>query len=283
MSTPTHDDGTTPNTSDNSHQQDAGMPGQHDAEQPYGQASYGQQSQPYGQPSYETQNAQAPYGNQAYGQGQNYGQQQYGQGQTYGQPQYGQSYGQQQYGAPQYGQGQYAPMPPTGVPFASYGSRVGAHLIDGLLSFLPVLLFGILGLWMAFKDSHEVPAGTFSDGTLTSTSSDTTLEGVHGSGFALAGLGFLITLLFGLWNQGIRQGKTGQSLGKKMLHLKVVDERTGLPTGAGTGVGRYLLEAAAGAISSGFLTLIDLLWPLWDEKKQTLHDKIVHTVVVKGD
>ena len=64
---------------------------------------------------------------------------------------------------------------------------------------------------------------------------------------------------------------------------KVVDERTGQPTGAGVGFGRYLLEAVAGGISGGLLLIVDLLWPLWDDTKQTLHDKIVHTIVVRGD
>mgnify|MGYP007004610219 CR=1 FL=1 len=29
--------------------------------------------------------------------------------------------------------------------------------------------------------------------------------------------------------------------------------------------------------------IVDLLWPLWDDTKQPLHDKIVHTIVVRGD
>jgi uncharacterized RDD family membrane protein YckC len=30
-----------------------------------------------------------------------------------------------------------------------------------------------------------------------------------------------------------------------------------------------------------FLILLDVLWPLWDEKKQTLHDKAAGTFVIK--
>ena len=30
------------------------------------------------------------------------------------------------------------------------------------------------------------------------------------------------------------------------------------------------------------LNLLDVLWPLWDDKKQALHDKIVATNVVVG-
>ena len=30
------------------------------------------------------------------------------------------------------------------------------------------------------------------------------------------------------------------------------------------------------------LTLIDYLWPLWDDKRQALHDKVAKTQVVEG-
>ena len=31
----------------------------------------------------------------------------------------------------------------------------------------------------------------------------------------------------------------------------------------------------------GALVLLDVLWPLWDEQKQTLHDKAAGTFVIK--
>lgn len=259
MSTPTHGDGTTPNQPSG----DAGtnLGGQYGAGQQYGQQpaygeSYGQTSQ-YGQAS--------QYGQSAYSGQQSYGQQAYGQ----------QPYGQQM---PQYGQGQYAPAPQSSVPFASYGARVGAYLLDGFLSFLPMLLLGGLGLWMAFKDAHEVP----SNDPYSTDGSTTTLEGINGAGFAVLALGFLLSLVFQLWNRGARQGKTGQSLGKKITNIQVVDERTGQPAGTGAGLGRFGIEFVFGIVNSfvGVLSLIDLLWPLWDDKKQALHDKVVHTVVV---
>jgi uncharacterized RDD family membrane protein YckC len=32
----------------------------------------------------------------------------------------------------------------------------------------------------------------------------------------------------------------------------------------------------------GLLSLLDYLWPLWDSKRQALHDKIADTQVVVG-
>jgi uncharacterized RDD family membrane protein YckC len=31
-----------------------------------------------------------------------------------------------------------------------------------------------------------------------------------------------------------------------------------------------------------FLSLLDGLWPLWDDKRQALHDKVAKTQVVEG-
>lgn len=239
--------------------------------QPYGQSQYG-----HGQPQYD----QGQYGQQPYGapaQSQQYGEPQYGNGysQQYGAPQYQQTaYGQPQYG---YAQGQYSGgMAGQNVPvLASWGSRVGAYLIDGLISLIPLAVIGGIGAWMAFKDTYTTDIGN----------GESELHGVNGSGLALMGLSWLISLIVQLWNRGIRQGQTGQSIGKKMLHLKVVDEMTGMPTGAGKGFGRFALEFVFGVISSfvGVLTLLDLLWPLWDNRNQSLHDKVVHTLVVRGD
>ena len=36
------------------------------------------------------------------------------------------------------------------------------------------------------------------------------------------------------------------------------------------------------ASSSRFLSLLDGLWPLWDDKRQALHDKVASTQVVEG-
>ena len=50
------------------------------------------------------------------------------------------------------------------------------------------------------------------------------------------------------------------------------------PSAAGAAVGRYLFAAF---ISGNFL-LLGYLWSLWDDRKQTWHDKVVSSVVVKA-
>ena len=46
------------------------------------------------------------------------------------------------------------------------------------------------------------------------------------------------------------------------------------------GVGIVGLVPLVGALS-GLYTLLNYLWPLWDDKKQAIHDKIARTNVIR--
>jgi uncharacterized RDD family membrane protein YckC len=58
----------------------------------------------------------------------------------------------------------------------------------------------------------------------------------------------------------------------------VVRSRTGEPLGVGRAIGRQLF---AGFIS-GQVCYLGYLWMLWDEQKQTWHDKVVDSIVVRA-
>ena len=94
-------------------------------------------------------------------------------------------------------------------------------------------------------------------------------------------LGFLVNLVvfvvwLGYWvMQLIKQGNTGQTIGKKIMGLKVISESTGQPIGPGPSVVRALAHFV-----DSIICYIGYLFPLWDPKKQTLADKIMGTVVV---
>jgi uncharacterized RDD family membrane protein YckC len=47
-------------------------------------------------------------------------------------------------------------------------------------------------------------------------------------------------------------------------------------------LGRTACYYGLALVGSSFGTLIDCLWPLWDDKKQAIHDKVVATNVVVG-
>jgi uncharacterized RDD family membrane protein YckC len=73
------------------------------------------------------------------------------------------------------------------------------------------------------------------------------------------------------------EGRTGQSLGARALGIKVLDAATGQPIGGGRAVGRYFAR-----ILSAIPCYLGYFWMLWDPEKQTWHDKIVNSVVVKA-
>lgn len=142
--------------------------------------------------------------------------------------------------------------PPAGRVYAEWGSRAAAWLIDGLLMFALFIPLFILG----------AVAGAISDGL----------------GVAVFWLGYLAIIAFGIYLMAYLQGVTGQTPGKRIMGIEVVRKDNGQYMGGGLGVGRYFLRAIIGGIC-----FLEYLWPLWDADNQTLTDKILSTVVVKGN
>ncbi|MBP9787244.1 MAG: RDD family protein [Acinetobacter sp.] len=64
--------------------------------------------------------------------------------------------------------------------------------------------------------------------------------------------------------------------GKRLLRLKVLDERTGENVTVGQGIIRYI-----GYFPAILVLFIGLIWVAFDPKKQGWHDKMAKTVVVR--
>ncbi|HWB21531.1 MAG TPA: RDD family protein [Gaiellaceae bacterium] len=131
----------------------------------------------------------------------------------------------------------HASQPVSGPsgPRATFWQRVGAILIDGVM--LAVI--------------------------------DFVLKAISPS---LGYLGILVGLAYFTYFEG---GPTGQTIGKRIVGIRVYDFAQGGPIGYGRGVLRYL-----GRIVSTIPCLLGYFWMLWDKEKQTWHDKIATTVVV---
>lgn len=195
------------------------------------------------------------------------------QGQPYAQPQ-GQPYGypQQPPAQPGYGYPQqpYAPYPPQqpaygggysqpgAMPaFAGWWSRVGATIVDGLIIFVPYMVLAGIGAVMASNASPGEDAGT-------------------GAALVFSILGFLTLVGITVW-QLVQEGRTGQTIGKKALGIRLLREADGRPLGVGMAFVRRLAHFV-----DGLPLYLGYLWPIWDAKKQTFADKIVSSVVVKS-
>ena len=86
----------------------------------------------------------------------------------------------------------------------------------------------------------------------------------------------VFSLLVGLVYFSTQEGSTGQTIGKRLCNIKVVDETSGALIDIGRAAVRYLVS-----IVSGLVCLLGYLWMLWDPEKQTWHDKASKTVVLK--
>ncbi len=91
------------------------------------------------------------------------------------------------------------------------------------------------------------------------------------------GIGDILSIATAWLYSALMESGPGQAtLGKKALGLKVVDSE-GQRISFGQATGRHF-----GKIISFIILLIGYFMMLWDEKKQTLHDKMAGTYVVKG-
>jgi uncharacterized RDD family membrane protein YckC len=155
-------------------------------------------------------------------------------------------------------------------PLAGWGTRVLAMIVDSLLSLVGLIpyIVGVVLVVAGLPDSssYETPAGPSAEETNT---------GLVIAGVVLAIIGILAMLAIQIWNRAFKQGRTGQSVGKKVMGIKLVDEHTGQPIGAGMSFVRDIAHALDGFVYLGYL------WPLWDDKRQTFADKILGTVVVE--
>ncbi len=156
-------------------------------------------------------------------------------------------------------------------PVATFGDRVVALLIDVAVNLVAVIPFAIgLGLLIG-----GLPRDAQYDayGNLVTSGGHTALAVIGG---VIMALGLFGSFAFSLWNRVWRMGRTGQSIGKSRTGLMLVDARTGQPIGAGM---CFLRELVSGAVNQ--VVYLSYLWMLWDDDRQTVADKAVHSAVIK--
>lgn len=139
---------------------------------------------------------------------------------------------------------------------ASWGRRAVALLVDGLI-LAAVVLTTIL---VAGVPMEDVNTTVLEGDTLTVILLFVVPEAIYDTFFI---------------------GSRGQTPGKQLLRIKVVDavdERT--PIGYQRALRRWLSTALLWALFT-FPGVIDHLWPLRDSRRQALHDKFARCVVVR--
>jgi uncharacterized RDD family membrane protein YckC len=176
---------------------------------------------------------------------------------------------------------------PDGVPLAGWWQRVGAYVIDGLISLVLVSIVGfplLRDMASAFGDFIDAAVTAAQNGQPSPSSAELQRE-IAGPAVAFGAIGltfsFIYTLVFLSWKQAT-PGKLALGLGVRLrespeLPLSAILVRWATQTGAPWVVG---LVPFIGWLGSLF-GVVDVLWPLWDDKLQALHDKTAKTNVVR--
>ena len=139
---------------------------------------------------------------------------------------------------------------------ASWSRRLAAMLVDGII-LSGIVLVTIVSAGVPLEDVNT-----------------TILEG---SSLAL----ILIFILPKAIYDTAMIGSRNQTFGKMALHIKVVDETDRVTSiGYARAFTRWLSTAFLWALFT-VPGVLDHLWPLRDGRRQTLHDKFAHSVVVR--
>jgi RDD family len=144
--------------------------------------------------------------------------------------------------------------PFTGQPLASWGRRAAALLLDSL-----IYILSLVATFAWAYTTEDPDTGDISDA----------------AAWVLIVQLFLVPTLY-YW---LAVGKWGKTLGKHALGIAVRRAEDAGRIGYGRALGR-----AVSVVFLSFCTLplvLSYLWPLWDQRNQTLHDKMVSSIVVR--
>ena len=136
--------------------------------------------------------------------------------------------------------------------YVGFWARVAAYIVDSIL--LMLVMYPLL--YLVIGDIFTDPAAAESFNLPIS--------------YWLISIGLPILFFVGFW---IVKNTTP---GKMLFSATIVDAKTGGTPSKGQYIGRYL-----GYIVSSIPLGLGFLWAAWDKRKQTWHDKMAGTVVVK--
>ena len=162
------------------------------------------------------------------------------------------------------------PPPPVAQNlYAGFWIRVLSRIIDGFVLaplYTPAIVH-VFGPFMRAMDEANRTGQPFQQPDVPPIAYGWTVMIVVG--------GYLYQLvMIGVWGATVGKFATG-------IRVRQVD---GTPAGWREAALRPVLETVISLLRAstlGLLSLVDYLWMLWDPHKQTLHDKLAGTIVVK--
>jgi uncharacterized RDD family membrane protein YckC len=155
----------------------------------------------------------------------------------------------------------------AGRPLASWGSRLGAYLIDLLVLLIPVGILGILIVGGLVDSGSSVWAWV-------------------GASILWALVSALVVLFYAPLLM-MRQGeRNGQTIGKQVVGIRVMRDSGQAMSFGWAALREVVVKNLAVNIASAIIPFIpwflNFFWPLWDDQNRALHDMAVQTHVVKA-
>jgi uncharacterized RDD family membrane protein YckC len=161
-----------------------------------------------------------------------------------------------------------AGAPAITAPFASWGSRVGAAIVDAIVISIPAALISV-ALFGGIAGTGDDEAGV--------------IAAVLGILLYLVLLALVAILYAPLLMR--REGeRNGQTWGKQLFGIRVV-RVNGVPMDfTSSAIREPLVKGLGLGFASTIIPvipyLLDALWPLWDDENRAIHDIVVGTRVV---
>ena len=146
------------------------------------------------------------------------------------------------------------------IEYASWWRRSVALLIDGVIvTIVTLVIFFVVGIVVGLGGAARAgrPAAVES------------LSALFFIGY------FVIPALYFVAGNGL-----GATVGKSMLGIRVRRDDDDEPIGLVRSFLRYVVPVGFAALLL-IPYLVDYLWPLWDSRNQSLHDKVAGSIVVR--
>lgn len=159
------------------------------------------------------------------------------------------------------------------IRYANFGERLIALIIDGIIFWCIYLIIFRIFFPSSFSNFdygnliQEIYSGKFNPLEYFNNLLRFFLSWI---------IFFLITIFYNIF----LIGKFGATMGKMIVGIKVVDEN-GRKISYGTAFIREFIVKNLVYPIIFFIFYLGYLWALWDKKRQTWHDKIARTIVIK--
>jgi uncharacterized RDD family membrane protein YckC len=178
---------------------------------------------------------------------------------------------------------------PDGQQLAGWWSRVGAAVIDWILTTVLTVLFGwgaIQDMVAAYRSFMDLVVQA-SEAGAPMPDTATFVDQIGGPALTFSAIAIAVKLVYQV---GFLKGFQATP-GKMVLGIEVRRRVERGPLPWGTVLLRWVAQNIASLLSmvpvvgfaAGIYWLLDVLWPLWDPNRQAIHDKIARTNVVRRD